>query len=77
MLVRYVVHAEEGVSTLGVSLLVDMATALAPNLDAGGWGVIVRALSLAASIDHLSTLINPARHGCTSTQITHLTYACL
>lgn len=66
-LVSYVRQTDEGVAAAGVRLLQDTTIRLAPVLDAGAWGALLRALSLASSAEQASLLLNPhGRYGITT-----------
>ncbi|KAK9804748.1 hypothetical protein WJX72_003264 [[Myrmecia] bisecta] len=60
LLVRYIMQSDEGMAVLGVQLLQQLVETLAARLDAAGWQVVLKSLSMAASADHLQSLINPA-----------------
>ena len=59
LLVSYVVQTDELMAVEGTDLLKQLVACLAPVLDATGWDIIIKGLSMASSADHFSAVYNP------------------
>ncbi|BDA49435.1 probable Brefeldin A-inhibited guanine nucleotide-exchange protein [Coccomyxa sp. Obi] len=59
LLVSYVVQTDEAMAVEGTQLLTELATTLAPVLDAPAWHTLLKGLSIASSTDHFSAVLNP------------------
>ncbi len=55
----YVVQMDEAMAAEGTQLLVELASSLAPALDAPAWQTLLKGLSIASSTDHFSAVLNP------------------
>lgn len=67
----YVVQTDEAMAVEGTQLLTELATTLAPVLDAPAWHTLLKGLSIASSTDHFSAVLNPTTrsHHCLCTNM--------